>query len=158
VTVPSIRLATLEDVAALVELRLALLEEEGSVKDDALLQALRQATRQYFAEKIPVGEVFAWVAEIEDQVISTGSLILVPKPPSPKNLAGLEAYVFNMYTVPAWRGKGFATRLLDEMVCFVQGMEVGRIRLYATEAGKPLYARAGFAVMRRPHAEMELIW
>jgi GNAT superfamily N-acetyltransferase len=114
--------------------------------------------RRYFAERLASGELLVWVAETRDQMVATGALILVPKPPTRQNPSGLEAFVFNMYTVPEWRGQGLASRVLDEMTRFVEGTEARRIWLYASVKGEPVYARAGFTIKQRFRPEMELMW
>ena len=155
---PAIRRATLEDVAALVDLRLAFLQEMEPIEDAAELEIQQQAVRRYFTEKLADGDLLAWVAEAEGELVATGAAILMPKPPTQMNLSGLEGFVFNMYTVPAWRGKGLGTRLLDEIINYIKGTEARRIWLYASEMGEPVYARAGFTIKTRRRPEMELIW
>lgn len=156
--VPSIRRASLEDAPALIDLRLAFQRELEPIEDAAQWEQHIQAVRRYITERLASGELYLWVAEIENQIVATGALILEPKPPTQKNPSGLEAFVFNMYTVPAWRGKGLGTRILDEMVSFARENEAGRLWLYASEQGEPVYARAGFTIKRRQRPEMELYW
>src|SRR5436309_435460 len=94
-----IRLATADDVESLVALRMAFLAEvsEADPADAALLTALRR----YFATVVPAGEFVAAIAEHDGQVVASSGLVYHCHPPSPANMAGCEAYVMNMYTVPA---------------------------------------------------------
>jgi GNAT superfamily N-acetyltransferase len=154
--VASIRQATLEDAPILVDLRLAFQRELEPIEDAATWDQHMQAVRRYITERLTSGELYMWVAEIENQIVATGALILEPKPPTQKNPSGLEAFVFNMYTLPEWRGKGLASQILDEMVGFAKEREAGRVWLYASEQGEPVYARAGFTIKRRQRPEMEL--
>ena len=39
--------------------------------------------------------------------------VLFRRPPYPKSLSGVDAYIMNMFTVPEWRGKGIGGDLLD---------------------------------------------
>ncbi len=156
--VPAIRRATLEDVPALVELRLAFQDELGPIEDEGDEQAYRRAYQHYMSEKLASGELMVWVADAAGQLVATGAIILIPMPPTLKNLSGLEAFVFNMYTVPAWRGQGVATRVLDAIISFVKTTGARRMWLYATEQGEPVYAKAGFTIKRRRRPEMDLMW
>jgi GNAT superfamily N-acetyltransferase len=61
----------------------------------------------------------------------------------------------NMYTVPEWRGQGIAAALLARAISFVKGRNVRCIRLHATQAGKLMYLKAGFALKA---SAMELTW
>jgi len=150
-----IRLATLEDVDELVRLRLDFLEEVGSLKSGADGGELGAAMRDYFARKLPSGEFLAWVAEGEGAIVATSGVTVFERPPNGGNLAGLEAYLSNMYTLPAWRGRGIGTALVATAIEHLKRTRVRRIWLHATDEGRPLYAKAGFV----PSAtDMELVW
>jgi ribosomal protein S18 acetylase RimI-like enzyme len=49
-----------------------------------------------------------------------------------------------MYTIPSYRGRGLADRLLQELIADAKRAGVGKIRLSATADGYPLYKRFGF--------------
>ena len=154
----SIRRASLEDVEELVRLRLALERESGHLTQDIRLPDLRRATHQYLLETLP-GEAFiVWVAEAQGKIVATSGLIFFQKPPSERNLSGLEAYILNMYTLPEWRGQGIATALLHTLIDFIKQTPAHRIWMYATQDGKPIYEKAGFVPKTRHTLEMELIW
>jgi GNAT superfamily N-acetyltransferase len=156
--VPVIRRGTLEDAPVLIDLRLAFYQELETIQNEETWQHYKQAVRRYFLEKLATGELHTWVADAAGEIVATGALLLEPKPPTQKNMTGLEAFVFNMYTLPAWRGKGLASRILDEMIGFAKEHEAGRVWLYASEQGEPVYARAGFVIKQRKRPEMELYW
>jgi GNAT superfamily N-acetyltransferase len=154
----SIRRASLADVEALVQLRLALQLESGHLTQDTMVTALTQATHQYLMEALPKETFIAWVAEAEGKIVASSGLIFFQKPPSENNLSGLEAYIMNMYTLPPWRGQGIATGLLHELMQFVKQTRAHRIWMYATQDGKPIYEKAGFVPKTRHTLEMELLW
>jgi GNAT superfamily N-acetyltransferase len=153
-SVVSIRRASLDDVETLVALERA----SSHLTQDAMVADVRRATRRYFLEALPANAIVVWVAEAQGTIVATSGLIFSQKPPSERNLTGLEAYLLNMYTVPAWRGQGIATRLLQTLIAFATQRQVHRIWMYATQDGRPLYERAGFVPKRRHTLEMELIW
>ncbi len=154
----SIRRATLQDVEALVSLRLKLQQESGHLTEVQALSDLRQATYRYLLEALPTEAFLVWVAEASGQIVATSGLILFQKPPSERNLSGMEAYILNMYTLPQWRGQGIATTLLHTVLTFIKQTRAHRIWMYATQDGKPLYQKAGFVVKTRHTLEMELFW
>ena len=157
-SVVSIRRASLEDVERLVDLRLALERESGHLTQEAMLAEVRRATRQYFLEALPAEAILVWVAEADGTIVATSGLIFFQKPPSERNLTGLEAYLLNMYTVPVWRRQGIATTLLQTLMVCAKQRQAHRIWMYATRDGRPIYERAGFVPKRRHTLEMELIW
>lgn len=124
---------------------------------EARLPTLREATRQYLLEALPAGQFLAWVAEAAGKIVATSGLIFFQKPPSEQNLTGLEAYILNMYTLPAWRGQGLARRLLQVLLDAARARQAHRIWPYATPDGQPLYAKAGFVPRHRKNLEMELL-
>jgi GNAT superfamily N-acetyltransferase len=151
----NLRQAKLQDLEALIQLRLELLREAGDIKGDSDTANLAEATRKYLGEKMPSGEFLAWVAEVDCQIVATSGLVFFQRPPYNGNLSGLEAYVMNVYTIPMWRGQGIATALLKEIISFVKATEVTRLWLHATEDGKRIYNKLGFVSTSK---EMEIVW
>ena len=150
-----IHLATLDDVDELVRLRLDFLQEVGSLKDGVDVGELGAAMRDYFVRKLPSGEFLVWVAESEGEIVATSGVTIFERPPNGGNVAGLEAYLSNMYTLPSWRGKGIGTALIATVVAHLKATHVRRIWLHATDEGRPVYARAGFVPSE---TDMELTW
>ena len=152
---PIIRRANLADLEPLARLRLALLREMGSVSDENQEGPLLDAIRGYLQRKMATDEFLAWVAEADGQVVAISGLVLFERPPDAGNLAGLDAYLMNMYTLPAWRGRGLASALLDEIIGFVRTTPARRISLHATDVGRSVYESAGFLPAT---SVMELAW
>ncbi len=72
----NLRQANLQDLEALIQLRLELLREAGNIKGDSDTANLAEATRKYLGEKMPPGEFLAWVAiesKCEDRLSSKHS-------------------------------------------------------------------------------------
>jgi GNAT superfamily N-acetyltransferase len=150
VTTPTIRPATIADLAALVRLRIALMREMGALdtEDGTEATELAEAMRRYIAAELPAGGFLAWVGVDDgDQVIACGGLVFLQKPPSPQNQSGREAYIMNMYTVPPWRGRGVASRLFAAIVAQAREAGVRLIRLHTTADGRAVYERAGFRIV-----------
>jgi GNAT superfamily N-acetyltransferase len=150
----SVRLARPEDIEALVKLRELLLREDGEIAEDTVADAVADANRRYFSQKLQSGEFLAWVAEAKGQVVACSGMVLFARPPYPGNLLGLEAYVLNMYTRPEWRRRGIASLLLQRLIQSAKEAGASRIWLHATPAGRPVYERAGFTPKL---SEMELL-
>ncbi|MEH2104651.1 GNAT family N-acetyltransferase [Nostoc sp.] len=149
------RQANLQDLEALIQLRLQLLREAGDIKGESNTTNLTEATRKYLGEKMPSGEFLAWVAEVDNQIVATSGLVFFQRPPYNGNLSGLEAYVMNVYTIPMWRGQGIATALLKEIISFVRATEAKRLWLHTTEDGKRIYEKLNFVSTSK---EMEIVY
>ena len=139
-----IRRATQADIPALVSLRMGLFCEVGELSDPLADLDLWQATSAYFSTTQADDSARSWVAEVGDEVVASGTLALFVRPPYPGNLSGREAYLLNMYTLPAWRKRGMASALLDAMAAHAREQRLGKLWLHASEQGRPLYERLGF--------------
>jgi pyroglutamyl-peptidase len=142
-----IRRATVEDIAVLVEMRLALQREIGALYADAPAEGAAQANRQYLQWAMPAGEFLAWVAEADGQLVACSGLVFYSRMPGMHGLASHEAYVMNMYTHPAYRRLGIASELLKRMIQFAKSRGARRIWLRATSMGRPVYEKIGFEPM-----------
>ncbi len=60
-------------------------------------------------------------------------------------LLGPEAYVMNVYVERMWRRKGVAALLMVRVLAHARGAGLGVITLRASDEGRPLYLRLGFA-------------
>jgi ribosomal protein S18 acetylase RimI-like enzyme len=147
------RLATAADVESLVALRAAFLAElTGCNPDDP---ALLNAMSQYFSATVPTGQFIAYLAVVNSRVVATSGFIIRQNPPSAKNLEGREAFVLNVHTLPAWRGRGIATRLLEKTIAAARDARCGRVILHAAARAVPIYLhlRAGLVSV---DSEMQL--
>ena len=139
-----IRQARAVDIPALVALRMQLFCEVGELASPQADPALWQATVDYFTRAMSEEGALSWLAEVDKQVVAAGTLAMFVRPPYPGNLAGKEAYLLNMYTLPDYRKQGTASALLDAMAAEAIARRFGKVWLHASEAGRPLYERIGF--------------
>ncbi|MBL8361933.1 MAG: GNAT family N-acetyltransferase [Rubrivivax sp.] len=147
--------ATADHVAALARLRVALLEETGAALDAAERAALLRDNEAFYAGRLAAPDWRSWVALFEGEVGAVGTMALWPRPPYPGNPAGLDAYLLNMYTAPARRGRGAATAILGAALDWARGQGARKVVLHATDDGRRLYARHGFVASAQ---YMELAW
>jgi ribosomal protein S18 acetylase RimI-like enzyme len=140
-----IRPATLTDIPDLVRLRRLMFESMG-YDDAAGLDAGDRAARTYFFETIPTGEFHGWLAVTPDgEAVSSGGVVIDCHPPGPKNLSGQVGYIMNICTVPAYRRRGIARRMMQTILAWFQERGICRITLHASGMGEPLYRELGFA-------------
>lgn len=135
-----VRLATLGDVESLINLRIQLLEADKAGFDDPL----RVWLRTHLAE----GSFLAWIAEDGGIVVAASGLTVLDRPPYPGNPRGLDGYVTNMYTLPAYRRQGLARQLLEVIIAHARRVGIKRLFLEASREGQPLYEQFGFRLTR----------
>jgi GNAT superfamily N-acetyltransferase len=136
------RPATIDDVEPLSRLRAAFLAEvrDADANDPVLLSSLRS----WFAEKLPTRHFQAILAIADGQVIACSGLVVHEHPPGIMTTNGREAYIMNMYTLPAWRGRGIATTIFNQLLELARKENCSRAALHALPIGRPIYEKAGF--------------
>jgi ribosomal protein S18 acetylase RimI-like enzyme len=140
----TIRSAAVDEIDVLIQLRLAMFEAMGTEKD-VLTQAI-DPMRDYFQEHLPSGAFRVWVAEHQGEPIASIGLVIHSIPPSPKNLIGKEAYVMNLVTLPEFRRRGIAKKLLLHVLDTVRSEGMRVVSLHASAEGHRLYEGLGFAI------------
>ena len=153
-SVVTVRLATATDAALLAEHRVGMFRDMGSVQPE-FVESLRRASIAYFTAAIPSGEYVGWIASRaagEAPVAGAGVQLrsLLPRPNAAGDglLLGREGLVLNVYTDPAWRGRGVARLLMETIVAWARAAGVVRLVLAASPQGRPLYERMGFVGTR----------
>ena len=141
----TLRRATVEDIDLLVELRDAMWREiaEGTELGD-VSEALGD-TREYFEVAVPSGDYVCVLAEAQSQVVGVGGIVIYRKPAQPLSPVGVEGYILNMLTVSEWRGRGVASAIVERLLDCAREAGAGLVWLRATEQGRPVYERFGFA-------------
>jgi GNAT superfamily N-acetyltransferase len=135
-----VRKATLDDIEALIRLQIQLLEANDAGFDGPL----RAWLRTHLAD----GSFLAWIAEDGGTVVAASGLTVLDRPPYPGNATGLDGYVTNMYTLPAYRRRGLARQLLEVLITHARAVGIKRLFLEASREGQPLYEEFGFELTR----------
>lgn len=140
------RKATIDDIPELVECRKRQLVDEGQSPDIDITEP----NIEYFEERFESGQMEGWVCVDEarekgSRIIATGALIYFDFPPSFENNGGHKAYIANIYTDPAYRGKGICPRILEILEDRAREKGCCRVWLDASVMGKPVYEKRGLA-------------
>ncbi|MFE4897717.1 GNAT family N-acetyltransferase [Peribacillus butanolivorans] len=77
---------------------------------------METSTREYLQKALSKNEFISYIAESNGEAISISGMVLFQRPPYLENLHGVEAYILNMYTIPEYRGKGLAKRMLKKCI------------------------------------------
>lgn len=134
------RQAVNTDIDLLVQLRKTQLIDEGL----PCVPDITDQLHDFFQTQLANGHFIQWLAYDNDKIAATGAIIFYAFPPSNWNPTGLRGYIANMYTVPAYRGKGLAGNILDLLVQEARDRQVTKLFLYGSEMGKPVYTKYGF--------------
>ncbi|KOO48786.1 GNAT family N-acetyltransferase [Viridibacillus arvi] len=144
---------SIENIDSVISLRLALLKELGEIKSHEEELIIVNSTRDYLEEALVNNEFISYIAEINGEVVSIGSMVIFRRPSYLENLQGIEAYILNMYTLSEHRGNGLGRRILENITEESKINGAKRIWLHASEDDKYLYEKMGFTMKNN---EMEL--
>jgi GNAT superfamily N-acetyltransferase len=140
----TIRQATPADIPDLLRLRRLMFESMGYA-DQAQLDAGDAAGREYLCRAMPGGAFCGWLAlTAEGKAVGSGGVVIDHHPPGPNNLTGQVGYIMNMSTVPAYRRRGVARRIMQTILAWLEERGIQRVVLHATDQGRPLYEQLGF--------------
>lgn len=90
------------------------------------------------------GSHVAWLAEADGQVVACVLLVIWVVPPAPQALRRRRGFVSSVYTQPPYRRQGISRALMDLLLAHARAVGVGRLVLWASEMGEPLYGSLGF--------------
>jgi len=126
----------------------------GQVTPEAY-DALVAVAEARLRETLASGEYVAWLALAPDgdRVIGGAGAQRRLAFPHPDRFEdgtvgigeGRHAIVLNVYTEPEWRRRGVAEALMREVIRWAREQRLDRLVLHASEQGRPLYQRLGFA-------------
>jgi GNAT superfamily N-acetyltransferase len=142
-----VRPATLEDADVLVRHRIGMFTDMGVPLDAATLDA---AFRAWLATAMPEGTYRAWLVDDAVGVIGGGGITIVPWPPGPHYLGDRLAFVYNVYTEPAYRHRGIARLVMETIHAWCRTNGITSVALNASTLGLSLYEAMGYRVSPNP--------
>ncbi len=140
--------AELHHCEELTSLRLAMRKERDVTFDEV---SLRTHTLSFFERNIEKGTHIAFVCEDNGCLVATVGLSLFEMPPTDKLINGKVIKLMNMYTVPKYRRKGIAKKLLEMAISFAKENEYYKIMLNSSPMGKALYEQVGFSLINNEY-------
>ena len=137
--------ATLGDLAVLVRHRRAMWEAIGRGTPRQLAVHDR-VYRRWVRAEWAAGRFAAFLVRDRDgPVLGSGAVWLVPAQPRPgPRIQRLAPYILSMYTDPAARGLGVASRIVRALVGWARARGYPRVTLHASKMGRGVYERLGF--------------
>ena len=141
------RIATISDIGALIDLRIAYLtEDHGSLSAETEAKVRRQLP-DYFRRHLGK-DLRAFIAEENGEAVSSCFLLVTEKPAGPRFPDGLTGTVLNVYTKPEYRRHGLAE---------AKELRLDYVELKATKDGLKLYKSLGFEEVFSKYTEMKFV-
>jgi GNAT superfamily N-acetyltransferase len=150
----TIRRATVADAGSVARHRAAMFVDMGALTAPTIPEFIVES-EAYVREAIARDEYLGWLAfpvATPDYAVAGAGVQLRRVLPFPRRHSdgrcdiaeGRQAVVLNVYTEPAFRRRGFARRLLAEILNWARLSGLESLVLYATPDGRPLYEQLGF--------------
>ena len=138
-----VRLARVEDIEQLVQLRIDFLKDEFGLSCDQEAQ-LRIRLNNYFNRSFITDSLVAVFVFDKNRVVSTAYLSIQERPSNHLSINGLYGTLLNVFTYPAYRRLGYATKAVSRIIEEAQNKEISIIELSATADGLDVYRKLGF--------------
>ena len=138
-----IREITPADVETIARMRVQMLDE---ITDEPLPWQLEGSVRRFVWKHMQDNTCLGVVAEDEGMVIADAVIYLFETMPDEVNVRGLTAMLYNVYTLPEYRGRGIMAQMLPEVIRLAREAGAVELKMTAEKKAIPLYERMGFHV------------
>ena len=138
-----IREITPEDIETIARMRVQMLDE---VTEDPLPWQLEGSVRRFVWKHMQDRTCLGVVAEEDGRVIADAVIYLFETMPDEVNVRGLTAMLYNVYTLPEYRGQGIMARMLPEVIRLAKEAGAVELKMTAEKKAIPLYERMGFHI------------
>ncbi len=135
--------ADLNDLSSLINLRIAyLLEDYGELPENKIKE-ITNNLNSYFQKHLN-NDLLVFVCRDVDKIVSCCFLCVTEKPSNPSFINGRTGTILNVYTLPEYRRKGIAGKLIKMLLNEAETSKLDFVELKATDSGYPLYKSLGF--------------
>jgi len=144
IPVLTIRQAACEDVPRLLAWRKAMFLDMGQGAEaeiDASLPVFAAWLEGMMAQP---GRLAAFLGEAEGEPRACAIAWIYDWFPRTTDTSSRRGYIFSVYTLPDWRGRGFARRLVQQCLDWLRERGIHSAGLHASAQGLSIYAREGF--------------
>jgi GNAT superfamily N-acetyltransferase len=151
---PVLRPAQFADIPALALFRRLMFEDMNAAEqrerdfDPEELYVMEAVFAEYLRARLG-DEVRAWVITVDGYVVACAAVSVLPTVPAPGRLDMRMVLLHNVHTLPEFRRRGFARRLVETAVAWCREEGFDRLSLNASAAGQPLYESMGFGLTKQ---------
>ena len=135
--------AGIDDIDALVKMRLDYLREDNGNLNDSDIIEIKRKLPDYYKAHIN-RDLFIYVVREEQTIVACAFLLVIEKPMSPAFINGRTGTVLNVYTCPANRHKGYAKMIMETLLTEAKELQLSVVELKSTDDGYHLYKSVGF--------------
>ena len=134
----------------LTELRMSYFREVYPPDTD--FQLLEELTLAGFEQ----GRAKVTCVERDGKPVSMCLMSLMDKMPNARIPDGSVGEIYGVYTLPEYRGRGYATACVSEMLQVADALGLQLVQLEASPMGRPVYESLGFKTDRMGYVTLKL--
>ncbi len=138
------RSAVLADAEVLARMRLEMRRERETVPCPVDESEFFRYNLEFFRRHIGDGSFISCIVMDGAEAAACSGLSLEVHPPTYENLTGRIGYITNIYTRPAWRGRGIAGQMVQWLAEAAREAGCARLCLNSSPMGRSVYLRCGF--------------
>ena len=128
--------AGIDDIDALVKMRLDYLHEDNGSLTDCDIAVIRKDLPDYFREHMDK-DLFVYVIREKQAIVACAFLLTIAKPMSPSFINGKTGIVLNVFTCQPYRRRGYAKQIMEVLLEEAKRLELSVVELKSTEDGYP---------------------
>lgn len=136
-------MATIADLDLLVRHRRGMWEATRDLPEKSL-DAADRVYRRWARARMKSGRLVGFIVDVDGEPVASGCVWLMELQPRPHWKGTTVAYLLSMFTDPAHRGEGAATRIVRAAIKWAKARGIHVMLLHASPFGEPLYTRLGF--------------
>lgn len=149
------RKANPADIPTVIELRLGYMRETHEDITEETLGRIAGQSGGYFQEHLN-RDCIVYLAEEDGRPAGCVFFLLINKPSSPLFITGKTGTLMNVYTLPDFRRRGIAEKLVSMAIEEGKALDLTYIELRATQCGYPLYKKLEFVEDKSIYMSMKL--
>lgn len=138
-----VQIADLNEIDEIIELKLNMFRESGHM--DLLADGAKQQILQTYTELYKSDKAKHFIVKKDNGIIACCGGFIKSDIPYCFFKKPFYGFIGDVYTMPDERGKGLATELTKATISWLGSKGIKTIRLLASEQGKPIYDKMGFA-------------
>ncbi len=142
------------EVELLTKYRMAYLTEMQGEKSEEYQKKLSEELNIYFKEALAEKRFFAFMALLDNEILSFGGMVIKKIPGDFNQSSYLEGDILNMYTVPHARRQGISAMILQRLIDEARSRGMTKISLHTSKDGEKLYRKFGFSEPIYPVLEL----
>lgn len=113
--------------------------------DHKALDEMSAKFRPWLEERMKSQQYLAWLTESDDgKIVAGAGLWIMDWPPHMIGTQARRGNALNFYTVPEFRRRGLARRLMETLLAWCRENSLEVLILHASKEGRPLYESLGF--------------